>query len=412
MHKLATKLLLALTIFPALGQAAESEDSIFSFDAFGTLGIVHSDEDKADFRANSLHNDGVGSSKSVAANIDSLIGGQVTAQVNDKLTAVLQVISQRKPDGKYTPDIEWANLRYQLTPELSVRAGRSVLATFLESTYHNIGYANHWVRPPVEVYGLVPITSRDGISANYTFVREDMLNSLEITYGETNTDLADGSSVSAKKSLGIANTFELGDLTIHASFQAGTLDINSYDALIAAFKLFGAAGDKLATYYDPNDSKLSFIGIGASYDPGQWFLKAEWGQTKSDSIVGEKSGAYVSGGYRIGRLTPYLTLAKARGESFPAESTLDLSTLPPSLVFFGGALNQALLEFQATTSPVQDSISVGLRWEVNRRVAFSAQLDHSNMKKGSTGYLTNLQPGFEPGGSLNLISASLSFVFP
>ncbi|MGJ8688268.1 MAG: porin [Gammaproteobacteria bacterium] len=412
MQKLQKILLVALTICPVLAQAAEPKESIFSFDAFGTLGVVHSDEDLADFSGHNLHDGGVGYSNSVAASVDSLIGAQITADINDKLTAVVQVISQRNPSGDYDPHLEWANLRYQLTPEISFRVGRSILPSFLASTYINIDYANHWVRPPIELYGLVPITSRDGVSVNHTLVRGDLMNSLELTVGRKSTKLADGSSISANRSFGIADTLELGDLTIHASYQSATLDLDSYDALISAFTLFGPAGENLAAYYDPDNSKLRFIGLGASYDPGQWFVMAEWGQTKSDSIVGTSSGAYVSGGYRIGRLTPFVTIARASHESFPEGSTLDVSTLPPSLAFLAGSLNDALLSFQATSAPVQDSISVGLRWELSRRVAFSAQLDHSNMKDGSTGNLSNLQPGYKPGGSLNLISASLSFVFP
>lgn len=412
MQKLQKILLAALTICPVLGQAAEPEESIFSFNAFGTLGVVHSDEDRADFSGNSFYEGSVGYSRSVAANLDSLIGAQITADISDKLTAVIQVISQLNPSGDYDPHLEWANLRYQLTPELSFRVGRSILPSFLESTYTNIDYASHWVRAPVEVYGLIPITSRDGISVNYTFVRQDLLNSLELTLGRKSADLADGSSISANRGFGIADTFELGNLTLHASYQSAMLDFDSYDALISAFALFGPAGENLATFYDPDNRKLTFIGLGASYDPGQWFVMAEWGQTNSDSIIGKNSAAYVSGGYRIGRLTPFVTIARASREAFPEGSNLDVSTLPPSLAILANSLNETLLSVQATSSPVQDSLSVGLRWEVSRQVAFSAQVDHSNMKSGSTGNLSNLQPGYKPGGSLNLISASLSFVFP
>jgi hypothetical protein len=93
------------------------------------------------------------------------------------------------------------------------------------------------------------------------------------------------------------------------------------------------------------------------------------------------------------------------------ESGLDLSALPASQAAVAGRLNAAFLSGLAAI-PIQDSISVGVRWEVNRRAAFIAQFDHSNILDGSSSTLTNLQPGFRYGSSLNLLSASLSFVFP
>jgi hypothetical protein len=412
MHNLLRTLLFALTVFPGLGLAAESDESIFSFDAFGTLGVVYSDEDQADFSGSSLKPDGAGHSRRWTADVDTLIGGQLTANFTERLSAVIQVISELTPDGDYAPHVEWANLQYHVTPELSIRIGRSVLPSFYVSTYRKIGYANHWVRPPIELYDLVPITSRDGISANYTIFRGNMMNSLELTYGQTQTDIVKGYTLEAREGWSISDTFESGDLTIHASYQGATLNLDTYDALFAGFRSFGAAGDNIASRYNPNDKNLTYVGLGVSYDPGRWFVIGEWGQTRSDrSILGDRSAAYVSGGHRFGTLTPYVTLARTRHEAFPAEPGLDLSALPPSQATAAGSLNNALLS-SLTAIPRQNSLSVGARWEVNRQMAFIAQFDHSNILNGSSGFLTNLQPGFRRGGSLNLFSASLNFVFP
>jgi hypothetical protein len=39
------------------------------------------------------------------------------------------------------------------------------------------------------------------------------------------------------------------------------------------------------------------------------------------------------------------------------------------------------------------------------------QVDHTRNGAGSPGILFDLQPGFKPGGTVNLISATLDFVF-
>ena len=44
-------------------------------------------------------------------------------------------------------------------------------------------------------------------------------------------------------------------------------------------------------------------------------------------------------------------------------------------------------------------------------VALKLEASHVESDTGSNGGLTNLQPGFRPGGSYNLVSASVDFVF-
>src|ERR1700723_456723 len=128
-------ILVAMLVSP-LGAYAASDDtgpSIFSFSAFGTLGVVHSSEDRADFAASPLAPDGAGFSEAWSPNIDSRLGAQVITHFTPQLTAMLQVLSEQNYDKTYKPHVEWANIAYQLTPDLTVRVGRIVLPTFLLS---------------------------------------------------------------------------------------------------------------------------------------------------------------------------------------------------------------------------------------------------------------------------------------
>ena len=54
---------------------------------------------------------------------------------------------------------------------------------------------------------------------------------------------------------------------------------------------------------------------------------------------------------------------------------------------------------------------LGARWDVRESVALKLEASHVESDTGSNGGLTNLQPGFRPGGSYNLVSASVDFVF-
>ncbi len=121
---------------------------------------------------------GAGHSHTWSADVDSLIAGQVNANLTPQLSAVLQVIAEQNYDNSYRPHVEWANIKYQVTPEFSVRAGRTLLPTFLFSDTRKVAYAYPWVRPPLEVYRQEPITASDGVDASYQIRIGDIMNIL------------------------------------------------------------------------------------------------------------------------------------------------------------------------------------------------------------------------------------------
>ena len=75
------------------------------------------------------------------------------------LTGTAQIVTRRLSDYNSTrPYFEWANIKYQATRDLSVRAGRVVAPMFMISDSRMVGYAQTMVRPPEEVYFINPIT--------------------------------------------------------------------------------------------------------------------------------------------------------------------------------------------------------------------------------------------------------------
>lgn len=131
-HKLAATLLGAMMGYTgevrASGEAPGA--SMFSFSGFGTLGAVHSNEDHADFTS-VLKPNGAGYTHRWSTDVDSRIAGQINARFTSRLSAMVQVISEQLADNTYRPHVEWANLKYQPTPQISFRAGRIVLPALL-----------------------------------------------------------------------------------------------------------------------------------------------------------------------------------------------------------------------------------------------------------------------------------------
>ena len=223
--------LLATALYAAGASADDVEAPMFSFSGFGTLGVVHSSEDQADFTSSILKPNGAGYSHAWSADVDSLIGGQVTANFTPKLSAVLQVISEQNYDNTYRPHVEWANIKYQFTPDFSVRVGRTVLPTFLFSDTRKVAYTYPWVRPPLEVYRLAPVTASDGVDVSYQMRIGDITNILQAHYGKFNNHLPnDAGDIKARQLWGLAYTGEYHAVTVHIGYESTHMTLDAYNA--------------------------------------------------------------------------------------------------------------------------------------------------------------------------------------
>jgi hypothetical protein len=408
--------LLAATLCAADARADDPEPARLSFSGFGTLGVVHSSEDEADFTSNIFKPKGAGYTHTWSAAVDSLIGAQASVRVTKKLSAVVQVISEQKYDDKYWPHVEWANIKYQFTPDFNIRVGRTVLPVFMVTDSRKIGYVNPWVRPPIELYSLVPVTSNDGVDASYRRRIRSATNTFQVTAGRSDSRFPDTGATGfatgkARRSVTFVDTFERGFVTARFNYGRARLTIPEFGPLFDAFRQFGPEGMAIAQQYDVSKRPVIFLGIGASYDPGKWFLMGEWGRITIHSVFGQTTGWYSSGGYRIRKaFTTYVTYAQVEAVGPTSDPGLTVSALPPSLAGPATGLNAALNSLLAK-KVVQNTFSVGGRWDLRKNAAFKLQLDHSRHGSRSAGTLTNLQPAFVPGGSVDVLSASIDLVF-
>jgi hypothetical protein len=409
------RVLAAVFILPILLPAAEvrADDSTphkFSIDGFGTLGWVHSSEDQADFLGGLLIGQGAGYSNAWSAEVDSRIGLQLSAALSPRISGVLQVISEQRHDGSYRPRVEWANLKFQFAPEVELRVGRTVLASFLVSDHRKVGYANPWVRPPVELYGIVPVTSSDGVTVEYRLDLAGAAHALQADFGRSDTSLPEGGDVRARKAWGISDTIEMGALTLRVSYRQASLRLPSFNTLFDGFRQFGPEGLALAERYDANGSTFQLAGLAAMYDPGDWFASGEVARVRSHSAIGDRSAWYASAGYRWDEFTPYGVHARSRAHGDDSDPGLTVSNYPPERTETVLGLNAALAELLEGI-PSQRTTSLGIRWDVRPNVALKLQYDHTDLDAGSTGVLGNIQPGFRRGGEMDLLSVAVDFVF-
>jgi hypothetical protein len=404
--------LLAMLSNPAAVDAGtdNSADSLFSFGAFGTLGMVHSSEDQADFTSTIFKPNGAGYTHAWSSDVDSRIGAQVAVNPTAQLSAVVQVIAEQNFDNTYKPHIEWANIKYQVTPDFSLRVGRTVFSSFLFADSRKEGYAIPWVRPPVDLYNLVPISSSDGVDTSYEWHIADAVNTVLATYGHTQLKYPNGGDAEAGRQWAITDTVEYGPTTVYVTYHEAHLTVTPLNTFFDALRNFDPQGVVLANEYDQDNKRLQFFGLGGIYNPSKWFMMGEWATTNLHSALGESTAWYVSTGYRLAKLTPYLTYGAVKADSNTSDPGLNVSALPPFLAGPASGLNAGLNAILGSI-PIQHTISAGVRWDFMKDVDLKLQCDHTRMGKGSSGTLSQLQPDFRTGGTLNLLSVAIDFVW-
>jgi hypothetical protein len=395
--------------------AAAQETPNFSFSGYATFGISHSDNRDADYLADIFKPNGPGYTRGWSADVDTRAGIQATANITSKVSAVLQVITQQNYQGSYRPAVEWANVKFQATPDLAVRAGRVVLPVFMVTDYRRVGYANTWVRPPVELYSLVPITTIDGADGSWRTQLGNAANTLQATVGRADAKFPNSSGFEAgtaevRNAFAAANTIEYGPATLRVNYGQADLTVQALAPLFDAYRQFGPPGAALADRFDVRGRKADFVGVGASYDPGKWFVMAEAARFNTHSVLGTKRAWYVSGGYRAGAFTPYATFARVSAGSPTSDPGLSTLGLPPEAAAVAGMLNAALNHTLGLLTQ-QSTVSVGVRWDVFRNVAIKAQYDRIRTENGSFGTFGNFQPGFVPGSRAGVFSAVADILF-
>jgi hypothetical protein len=415
---------------PVAAVCATADDSgapMFSFYGFGTLGVVHADEHYADFVGTAFQPTGAGYTRAWAPGVDSKLGLQANAQLTSQLLAVVQVISQLRYNGSWTPQVEWANIKYQPTPELSIRAGRFVAAPFLESDSRLVGYTYAWLRPPPELYGMLPVTNMDGIDANYRLQSGALAHSLSLAYGRTDLNFALGGELKARNFIQASDLLEYGAFTFRVGYTYLRVrtDIPGYESLFSGFEQFGAAASASgfpevgaqaaalgAAYLSQGASAYSssLATLGASYDPGKWLLMSEWAKSVSGALLANSTAWYVMGGLRFRELTPYVTIAQleARRKIKPGISA---AGLPPPFAEAAATLNNGLSAVLTAFAPSQSSVSLGVRWDLIKDIDLKLQYDRVRLDSNSNGRLQNVQPGFRPEDQVNVFSLAMDFVF-
>lgn len=399
-------LLFSLCALAHAGPAAPG----WKFSGFGTVGAVHSDERNADFAASAMKASGAGRTSAWSRHVDSNLGAQLDLSFGSRWSAVLQVLSEQRLDGSYEPQVEWANVKYQATPELALRLGRIAMPMFIAADYRKVGYAYPWARTPLEVYGVLPITNSDGADITWHWEGEGLRSTTQAFYGYTDMRLAGRARLRGNALAGLSHTVERGDFSARVSLITTRITITLFPELFQGLNAFGPLGRGISSRLATEDKRATAMSVGLNYDPGPWFVTGEAGRSKVPSYLGKTRSAYVSGGLRRGDFTPYAGYARVWGTLPPGPHFLSLAGLPRAQAAAAAALN-ANVDTMLRAVPSQSTLMAGVRWDLAPNLALKLQHERVTPRSGSRGMLVNSVRGFASDRTALVNSVVLDFVF-
>ncbi len=342
------------------GMLSINQVTAIEFDGFLTAGFaVHNSEDllidtDGDFIPDSpvpaRYLDAI--EEDVSFDNDSKFGLQITADVFEDMVAVAQVLATGA-DENYDLDVEWAYLDYTINDIVSLRGGKVKEPVFLISDYIEVGYAYPWIRPPEEVYENNPITTIVGMEALFSFNLGGSTFILQPYLG-TNTDDVPGTSGSvtfdATNFYGLAIQWSHPNFTFQASHL--TTDVSTLGFLTVGGPAPGAppTPGTVTVINASSTGEADLSSVGFSFDIANFLGYAEFVtrdiEGSTEGLFPDQDGWYVTFGYRAGKFLPHLTVASVEAD-------------PKFTPLQGG--NQG---------NTQDSVTLGLRYEVNDSAAF------------------------------------------
>ena len=399
-HRLRLIGLLLLTLLsPGLAGAVDgAADETWSWAVFGTVSAARVNRPDVVFLPYSTQPNGAG--EAWTAKLDSLLGVQLRHAASAHWSATLQLTSRRDHENANRPDLEWAYLSYQPSHEFDLRVGRFVAPLFAVSETRLVGYANLWVRPPVDVYTL-GINRVDGVDLHWRQAWGEGTVKAQLWGGSHRQRMPVGGQaqilnnreVRYQDMVGLNLLWERAGVSVRAAhFQARQSFFNANGSVARSAGLFGdsdvaclARGadpreglrcrdfydgfEALEQSYDLDRARFSFSSLGLAMDSGSFRLLGEMVWMRNRSRIPDSRAAYLTVARAIGPVTPYITLS--------AHDATTKQFSVPVKPAYAGLVKPVLASYQpsALVGARQRGQALGLRWDMAPGLDIKAQVD-------------------------------------
>jgi hypothetical protein len=299
---------------------------------------------------------------------DTILGLQISKQVNDKTTVTGQLVSRGSDD--YSTEAAWAFVTYAANDDLDLRMGRLRVPAFYYSDFLEVGYTYNSIRPAEEVYR-IPFSSIDGVDLAQRFSSGDIDGTVQIYYGRYQGDFESNGTVydaDFRNVTGISVSANMGNFGSRLSYNQGELNLGSPApagtdlAVVQGTANFLASGDlNAAKDFNISGQTSSFIEAALTYDDGTYSVLAEWTAFDHEtSVLLDDQAWMVSAAMRMGEFTPHVRYSTQKDE-FDSGVEGDI---------------QKQLRLEADES----SITLGLRYDYDSSTALKFEIQNNDEK--------------------------------
>jgi hypothetical protein len=242
----------------------------------------------------------------------------------------------------------------------------------------------------------------DGADAIYQHSFGDTTFTAQFGVGTSNSQNSGGFDIKFRDLTALNLVLENGPFTVRFGRVDTKFTVDSLASLNAEVAALNSLGfTQQANELNINRVHGAFTSLGVSVDWKDIVAQAEYGKRKTDVLsVPDTTSWYTMVGYRIGKFLPYYNHASASQDS--ARTVAGIPAVGPFLPLAAGA--NAL----ASSSPIQTSNSIGVRWDFYKSMDFKFQVDRMSPENGH-GTFVNAQPGFS--GPVTAYAAGIDFVF-
>lgn len=409
-----------------LALAQEPNDSkSWHLSGFGTLGLTHSDTSYAQYRGGAQQSNGIVNEWSFKN--ETVLGVQGSISPTPDIDLTVQLLSRHNYKNNYDPQLDWAYVAWRATPSLTLRAGRFITPMLMVSDYRNVNYSNPWIRPPLEVYGLLTLNNVDGVDVLHRGTLGDMTYALQGFWGKYDLYINTARLIDYHRMIGFNATLQRDPWMIRLAYMNSDHSLTASDGtkMNSMRSQIGAPGcggpgcgvvypgyPELAEQFDVEHKPFRVVSLGGSYDDGKWLLQSEYAyRYNGNSQVSSGSAWYLSVGRRFDDWLPYAVIARHRANTREY-------VLQPAPAF----ANRAPLVVR-NSSTDQSSFSLGVRRELGKHAAIKFQYDWLKPERGrfegtfGNGNLLPINTALPAGkrlsdfGAVHIMAVSLDFIF-
>ncbi len=339
-----------------------------NFNYFGNLSAAKLN--KSGYDLNDYNHDSVNDSLGLSAY--SKVAAQVSLTYDD-FTFTAQALLREK-HSSLTPELTWLNIKYDINDNYTVRLGRIQTKVLLNSESLDIDYLHLWTKPPVEVYRLIPVRTFDGLELSYNQTIDDKsLHIFIMPFGfykeHINSDKENEISLKIDKSYSVSLSLENEKFRYKASFSKSNTHIKDHDSTIMIVDGLKAYGN--------NTQRFTFVdrvvyssSLGVKYRGEVFLFDTEVGHFKNNGFLPTSTAGYVMLGYKIDKFTPYMIYAENKNDKSHFDTSNIKTSDARSLAF-----KRALDDILYLQNYSQQTVSIGLRYDIQMGLALKAQVD-------------------------------------